>query len=204
MYLLLCCIPLSQPTPPRRLCRVKSFGCETKEEEGKEQLREQKTIEVGRQQRDKGECSPRDARELLRAKMGERDHTGEATGTSRLSCLNSKHQSQCEEPGACPSGKHKHSDSLVAKPEELLSCGFPSPVSGSKYRCVQPCLIAGGCKWPEAVSSCWLSRRQGEVCQSIPTEQVSTPEHLPALFPSRSTEPAVPLDSAVPASPFPS
>lgn len=124
--------PLSQPTPPRRLCRVKSFGCETKEEEGKEQLREQKMIEVGRQRRGEGECSPRDARELLRAKMGERDHTGEATGTSRLSSLNSTHQSQCEESGASPSGKHKHSDSLVAKPEELLSCGFPSPVSGSK------------------------------------------------------------------------
>lgn len=66
--------PLSQPTPPRRLCRVKSFDCETKEEEGKEQLREQKTIEVGRQRRGEGECSPRDARELLRAKMGERSH----------------------------------------------------------------------------------------------------------------------------------
>lgn len=60
------------------MCRVKSFGFKTKEEEGKEQLGEQKMREVGSQRRGEGAgcspCSPRGVRELLRAKTAEKSH----------------------------------------------------------------------------------------------------------------------------------
>lgn len=89
--------------------------------------------EVGRQWREEGECSPRDEREL-------RTKTGERSQEKPLA------QAGCPPPtphmghntrmsGASPSGKHKHSDSPKAKPEEVLG--------GSKHRFVQPCFIAG-------------------------------------------------------------